>query len=134
MIVTAILKFPLLPAFQDLRAQLLSYESQIFVPSQITQTALMTTQYRSQSGFSNSNRNFGQGTSSNNRNRNRNGNHGYGNRSYDSILGPPPSYGCQICKGSGHSADNCPQRYIRPSSSDSLQSAFASLQVSHPGF
>ncbi|KAH7848553.1 hypothetical protein Vadar_004316 [Vaccinium darrowii] len=52
MIVTAVLNFPPLPCFLDLRARLLSFEAQISVPSQPTNAAFMAAQHRGSSSSS----------------------------------------------------------------------------------
>ncbi|KAK0579109.1 hypothetical protein LWI29_021252 [Acer saccharum] len=102
MIVTAILNFPRLPLFNDLRARLLSFETQIAPPPSIdltSQTAFVSTRGRG--------RNYRGGRSGRG---NRGGHETFGNNNNPkyrspqntSILGPhpqatPPRIQCQIC-------------------------------------
>lgn len=131
MLVTMIINFPPLPVFSDLRARLLSFESQIthsvlsdtsVSTAKLHQTTLLSSHghgnhYRGSrthrhgyGGHSDSTSSYqsGQGgRGSRNRGRNQPSTGILGHHSYSNAL----SIQCQICSNYGHSAVTCHQRY-----------------------
>lgn len=128
MLITAIINFPPLPVFSDLRAQLLSFESQFthstsndasIRPSTTPPTALLSSSGRGRSSHGGRNRRYGNGGRSDSssysyvdRDSYDNGGRSRsGRQSSPSILGRPPPIEYQICSRLGHSAATCYQRY-----------------------
>ncbi|KAK0595333.1 hypothetical protein LWI29_005658 [Acer saccharum] len=154
MIITAILNFPPLPRFEDLRARLLSFESQLLrtkPEDSSSTTALVTTQsptanftHSTSSGRGQSRGNGRNGRRGNSRGRGRAPWHstldysGYGSgRGYywpqqtggRGLLGAHPSQAsqwCSTCSTSQHSQSHCPHRYHGP---ESLTAPFIGMHV-----